>query len=303
MPRMPRLHVNDAYYHVLARGNNKQDIFHGDADYRLYLGLLGKYGARHGVTTHAYALMPNHVHLLVQVGTKPLYRLMHVLQQTYTQAHNKEHQRVGHLFQGRYKAFLIDDEAYLLALVRYIHLNPVEAGLCADPLHYRWSSHRHYMTGHGEGRVETGFIKAVMAEYGDRAIGDYQLLAQRPPRDPAPGTAKPPAGATGKSDSMSLDGLLRAVATVTGIAPAAITGPGKGRRVVAARRLFAYYASHQGGFPMVGIASCLRKSPASVSMAVKYVNERLAGGDGAWSAWVQAVATGLGPDGTHFALP
>lgn len=296
MPRTPRTHADNAYYHVLARGNNKQDIFRKDADYRLYLSLLDKYSSRHCVTVHAYALLPNHIHLLVQIGTEPLSRLMHVLQQTYTQAHNREYKRVGHLFQGRYKAMLVQDDAYLLALVRYIHMNPVEAGLCKAPSDYRWSSHRHYMRGQGVGRVETGFVKSVMGEYGTREIDGYFLLPQKPPRTetvdltlPQPACPKPAHPKASAPESVPFDELLRAVVAVTGIAPAAITGPGKERSIVRARRLFAYYAAYLGGHTMVEIASYLHKSNSLISIAASDVSRKIQKGDRAWAAEVQAV--------------
>ncbi len=294
MPRMPRTHVDNAYYHVVARGNNKQNIFLKDADYRLYLSLLDKYSSKHGVVVHAYALLPNHVHLLVQIGTEPLSHLMKVLQQTYTQAHNKEYKRVGHLFQGRYQAMLVEDETYLLALVKYIHMNPVEAGLCTDPLDYRWSSHRHYMRGYGPGRVETGFIKSVMAEYGSREIDGYILLPEKPLRTKivAPEAVK----RRPLSGSVPPKKLLKAVATVTGIAPVAITGPGKGRSIVRARRLFAYCAAYLGGHSMTEIATYLNKCDSLVSIAAAHVSRKIENKDRAWLADVKAVDAQLTRD-------
>ncbi|MDQ7792156.1 MAG: transposase [Clostridia bacterium] len=105
------------------------------------LSLLDKYIPLNGAVLHGYVLMPNHIHLILQAGARPLSKLMQVVQQTYTQGFNKRYERVGHVFQGRYKAFLIDEESYLLALIRYIHLNPVRANICATPEQYPWSSH------------------------------------------------------------------------------------------------------------------------------------------------------------------
>lgn len=172
MPRRPRLHVEGGFYHVIARGDNKEVTFIVPDDYSGYLSLLDKYGPRNDITLHGYALMPNHIHLIAQTGSKPLAKFMQVVQQTYTQGFNKRHERVGHVFQGRYKAFLIDEEAYLLALVRYVHLNPVRAKLCTSPDDYPWSSHRHYMSGQGFGRVETGFIRDILSSYGCNTIMD-----------------------------------------------------------------------------------------------------------------------------------
>src|SRR5436309_10951023 len=93
--------------------------------------------------------MDNHVHLAIETGDAPLSRIMAGLQSSYTQAFNRRYRRVGHLFQGRYKAFLIEKDRYGLALLRYIHENPVKAGIVAAPQEYAWSSDRHYRRGKG----------------------------------------------------------------------------------------------------------------------------------------------------------
>jgi REP element-mobilizing transposase RayT len=136
MARRPRLFAPGLLYHVIARGNQRQLTFLGEDDYRAYSRRLALYRARHGVTLLAYCLMPNHVHLLARTGDVPLAKFMQGLQQSYTQWFNRLHGKVGHVFQGRYRAIVCDSEAYLLTLVRYIHLNPVRAGLVADPDQY-----------------------------------------------------------------------------------------------------------------------------------------------------------------------
>ena len=142
MARRPRLFAPGLLYHVIARGNQRQATFLGDADYDAYLHRLAVYRARYGVSLHAYCLMPNHVHLLARTGTAPLAKFMQGLQQSYTQWFNRVHEKVGHVFQGRYRAIVCDSDEYLVTLVRYIHLNPVRAGLAPEPHLYRYSGHR-----------------------------------------------------------------------------------------------------------------------------------------------------------------
>lgn len=145
MPRKPRLHYPGALYHVILRGNACQDIFFEDRDrYRLYL-LLQEGVERFGHRILAFCLMTNHMHLAIQVGNVPLSRILQNLSFRYTRWVNWRLGRVGHLFQGRYKAFVVDDEAYLLELVAYLHLNPVRSGLVKDAADYPWSSHRAYL--------------------------------------------------------------------------------------------------------------------------------------------------------------
>ena len=145
MARKPRLHYPGALYHVMLRGNGGQDIFFDPGDrYHLYL-LLQEGIARYGHRIHAFCCMTNHLHLAVQVAEVPLSRVMQNLAFRYTRWVNRRQGKSGHLFQGRYKAILVDQDAYLLELTRYIHLNPVRAGLVRDPAAYPWSGHRVYL--------------------------------------------------------------------------------------------------------------------------------------------------------------
>ena len=140
MARRARIHYPGAVYHVMLRGNGGQDIFVDDSDRIRFYDLLEEGVRRFDVRIAALCLMSNHVHLVVQVAEVPLSRLIQNVSFRYTRYRNAKERRTGHLFQGRYRAILIDAEAYLLELVRYIHLNPVRAGLVKDPEDYRWSS-------------------------------------------------------------------------------------------------------------------------------------------------------------------
>jgi len=144
MGRKPRLHYPGALYHVILRGNAREKIFFANSDrHRFYL-FLQQGAERYRFRIHAFCLMTNHIHLALQVGDIPLSRIMQGLVGRYTRWINWRKSRVGHLFQGRYKAVLVDANAYLLELVRYIHLNPVRAEMVNDPAEYPWSSHRAY---------------------------------------------------------------------------------------------------------------------------------------------------------------
>ena len=145
MARKPRVHVVGGLYHVMLRGNGGEDIFFSDDDrYHFYL-LIQEGAERFGHRIHAFCLMDNHVHLAVQVAEVSLSKIVQNLSFRYTRWVNKERVRVGHLFQGRYKAILVDADAYLLELVRYIHLNPVRARMVREPSAYAWSGHLAYL--------------------------------------------------------------------------------------------------------------------------------------------------------------
>jgi len=144
MARKTRIHYPGAVYHVILRGNAGQNVFREDQDYLRFNRLIGEGHNLYKHRIHAFCLMPNHVHLVIQVEETPLSKIMQNLSQRYTSWFNRKNAVSGHVFQGRYKANLIDADPYLLEVIRYIHLNPVRAGLTSFPEHYPWSSDRSY---------------------------------------------------------------------------------------------------------------------------------------------------------------
>lgn len=145
MARKPRIHYPGAVYHVMLRGNAGQPVFFDDRDrYRLYL-ILQYVVERFGCRVHGFCFMTNHVHLVFQTSNIPLSRIMQNLSLRFTKWINFTQARTGHVFQGRYKALLLDADTYLLELVRYVHLNPVRAGMVASPDEYPWSGHHGYI--------------------------------------------------------------------------------------------------------------------------------------------------------------
>jgi REP element-mobilizing transposase RayT len=176
MPRPPRLEFSGAVYHVIARGNEQRDVFRNDSDRELYLRRLAHYRDRFRFRLYAYCLMSNHVHLALETGPVHLSRIVLALHGSYAQAFNHRHERVGHLFQGRYKAFLVQKTSYLLALVRYIHENPVKAGLVSEPRLYRWSSDRFYQGANAPDWLDTrGLFQLLGADPG-RAARRYRTF-------------------------------------------------------------------------------------------------------------------------------
>lgn len=145
MARRPRGLLVHTFLHVAAKGNRGLPIYLRDSDYQFFLGCLQHYAAQHSVRVHAYCLMTNHFHLLLEVGSVPVSRLMHILLLRQAQYINRVYSYSGHLFKDRYWSRPCSRDEYLLAVLRYIHLNPVRAGLVSHPDQYRWSSHRVYL--------------------------------------------------------------------------------------------------------------------------------------------------------------
>jgi len=155
MARLPRFVIPGQPQHVIQRGNDRQDIFRAEGDYRFYLEKLSAAATKHRCDIHAYVLMTNHVHLLVTPhGEDGIGKMMQMLGRYYVQYFNYSYKRTGTLWEGRYKATLIDSEQYLLTCMRYIELNPVRAqNMVNHPAEYPWSSYHRNASGKEDGLV------------------------------------------------------------------------------------------------------------------------------------------------------
>jgi len=142
MARPLRIEYSGAVYHITSRGNEKKSIFKNDGDRKLFLDILTKVNKRFNWVCHAYVLMDNHYHLIIETPDGNLSKGMRQLNGIYTQTFNKRHDRVGHIFQGRYKAILIQKESHLLEVCRYVVLNPVRSNSVKSPHAWEWSSYR-----------------------------------------------------------------------------------------------------------------------------------------------------------------
>ncbi|MGN0328670.1 MAG: transposase [Lachnospira sp.] len=143
--RKHRIWYPNAIYHIVDRGIHRQEIFQEPADYFHYLEILKNVQEIYPFEIHAFCLMPNHIHMLIGTQEDPIWDIMKRQIQLYTQYFNFAHSYSGHLFEGRYKSFLIQDDNYFLQTGRYIHLNPVKANIVVRPENYRYSSFRTYM--------------------------------------------------------------------------------------------------------------------------------------------------------------
>lgn len=166
MSRPLRLEFPGAVYHVTSRGNARQAIVVDDTDRARFLAILTHVVDRFGWLCHAYCLMDNHYHLLIETPQANLSRGMRQLNGLYTQAYNRRHGREGHLFQGRFKAILVEKDTHLLELCRYVVLNPVRANLVRHPRQWRWSSYRATV---GEIEVPRGLtVDWILEQFGRR---------------------------------------------------------------------------------------------------------------------------------------
>ncbi len=223
MPRQQRLVVPDVPLHVIQRGNDRMACFRQERDYLVYLALLQQASKKFECAVHSYCLMTNHIHLLLTPGfSDASAALMHGLAHRYAQYFNREHQRTGTLWDGRYRSCLVESSSYVLACYRYIELNPVRAGMVSHPKAYPWSSYAANSGARTDQLISPHpeFTALGPAAYGDLigAAVESTLLMQI--RD-----------ATNSGYPLATESFKRELGTVTGRK----TGPGRAGRPVKSR--------------------------------------------------------------------
>jgi putative transposase len=282
MPRHPRVHAEGLLYHVMARGNDGQKIFVSESDYQAFIEGLRTVRQRYPFSLYAYALMPNHFHLLLEVHRFPTARILQSLLTGYARRFNKVHRRRGHLFEGRYKAIVCDRDSYLLELVRYIHLNPVRASLVKRPGRWQWSGHGEYLGKQKRELIDSGPVIGQLrtpARYEafirDGAKVNYR--AEWHPGDGAPflGPGRfvkkiaqesiPPTS----SRRITLKDLVKSAAAKSGLSTEILLRKGRLGRVVNARDRFVRDAVLQHGYLACQVASFLNCHPSNVSRALQ----------------------------------
>ncbi len=169
MARPLRIEYKGAFYHVMNRGNARQNIFKHPRDYEAFIKVLIESIKLWDIKIHAFALLPNHYHMLIETPLGNLSRAMRHINGVYTQRFNRQYNRDGHVFRGRYKSILVEEEAYLLELLRYIHRNPIKAGLSRYPEKYKWSSHKDYLGSEERQWLSTHYILSYFGKRRNRS--------------------------------------------------------------------------------------------------------------------------------------
>jgi REP element-mobilizing transposase RayT len=285
MARKPRIHYPGAVYHVILRGNAGQPIFFDERDrYRFYLFMqyvVEKFACR----IHGFCCMTNHSHLVIQTSDIPLSQIMQNLSLRYTKWINYTQSRTGHVFQGRYKALLLDADAYLLELVRYIHLNPVRAQMTASPDDYPWSGHRSYLGKEVLPWLTTDLVLSMFSSDIKKARRDYasfvaegigdarrdefhsgtfegRILGDDIFTDEALRRANQP-----QVLDYSLSDLLDVVCRRFGITEEQLKFPGKARPYAEARALIALFVLEMPGLSLTELGRMLNRDIASLGRA------------------------------------
>lgn len=166
MPRQQRLKSKSGYYHVMLRGNEKKNIFNSDEDKQYFMETVYKKKQGDRFYLHAFCLMDNHIHLMLSEGVEDIAKAMKRVTVSYVYYFNKKYKRVGHLFQDRFKSEVVEQDSYVLSLARYIHQNPVKAGMVKKASDYNWSSYNCYLDEENKFRkvLETEIILGLFSE-------------------------------------------------------------------------------------------------------------------------------------------
>jgi REP element-mobilizing transposase RayT len=276
----------------MLRGNAGQDIFIASDDRRRIYDLLAEGTERFGHRVHGFCLMSNHIHLVVQLGEVALSRPMQNLAFRYAQGFNRRHGRGGHLFQSRFKAILVDADSYLLELVRYVHLNPVRAGLVRHPEDYPWSGHRAYLGEETLPWLTTDWIlgqfdrrlaraRSLYRDFlrdgeGEGRRDDFHWGSDGDPRvladdDYLQGLAPPAEYPAVRPD---LEQLVAGVAALYGVRPAALAGPSRARHLAEARAIVAWLARESGVATMAEAAVRFGRDASALSHALRRIDRR-----------------------------
>lgn len=292
MARPRRLEAPGVVYHVVVRGNERRAVFRDDSDRVRYLGRLAHYREKFGFRLLAFCLMDNHVHLAMETSRHPLSRIMAGVQFTYTQYFNRRYRRVGHLFQGRYKAFIVDRDAYLLALVRYIHENPVKAKIVERPEDYRWSSDRYYRKGKSPEWLDQEVVLGMLGRPRREALRRYRAfmggeIEKRYEEIRALGQVV-------KGDEefakvvfqhavepepvlrwLTEEKVTRAAAKAVGLEVAQLRAPGRRRDLSRARAVAAYAAKRYGGISFDRMGRYLGRDGSTLVRDVGHLEKQL----------------------------
>lgn len=288
MPRPPRLHVPGGCYHAILRGNHQEPLFGTARDRQVLNEIVADVLNRMNARIHAFCWMSNHLHLLIQVAERPLGEIMQCIAMRYSRYRHKVLDTTGHLFERRYKAKLIDVDEYFLTLLRYIHMNPVKAGIAAHPSDYRWSGHRAYLgietipwltTTFGLSMFSANVLSARKAYRAfvldDVSDGDDEALSEtaHPEDSRVIGTdefvSSLPAPVHRPKSSLSLEQLAAAVCAEFEISPGLLRSKCAARHLTPIRLHLLDRAVHERIATLSEVARFLYRSPSTLARLSK----------------------------------
>ncbi|NLB35580.1 MAG: hypothetical protein GX817_07235 [Elusimicrobia bacterium] len=291
MPRQARIDIEGGLYHVFNRGIRKENIFRDDSDYSFFLDSLSKTYSKYSFDLYAYALMPNHFHLLIERASDPLSLVMKSISVRYAAYFNRKYSRTGHLFQGRFSSILCSKETYLIKLIKYIHLNPVRAGFVEKPSEWKWSSYDDYLGKRKNTLVNTDAFFDLISLSGRR--GEFSNIMKGisilNEEELYPAGSLPVLGdaefkksvlkrkryrrKTLESERLPLSKLAVRIAEEFDISTADLKIKKGSKKITEARSFFCYIASRYCGHTNVNIAKYIKKDYSTVSHALTRISK------------------------------
>lgn len=271
MARALRRDIEGSFHHVMVRGNGGQNIFKDIEDRERFLEILKHAKTVHRFRLYAYCLMSNHVHLLLRVGTSSLSYTMQRILTTYARSFNIRHKKIGHLFQGRFKSIPCTKDSYLLELVRYIHRNPIRAGVIQNIAECRWTGHQEYLGTSRRGLIDPLFILKILANNSDAAQGIYLTFVSKAEKPAITGVSISPITQRSLPHNIDKPGLkadtLQSLADQIcknhNIKTSLLCGASKVRRLTPIRKKFIAAAIQTGHSPS-SIARFLNRSHTAI---------------------------------------
>jgi putative transposase len=302
MPRRPRVFVDGAIYHVYCRTGRGEHIFRDDEEADAFVDVLRDVKRRDDMTILAWCLMSNHYHLVVRTALVPLWRSMRLVQGRFAKGYNRRHEVYGSVWQGRYKAMLVQPGQYLHRVIAYVHLNPVAAGVVKDPIQYPRSGHREILRSgggqalvdvdevlslFGESRAEgvrayiSGLPMGARSQWGEGepeklpwwkgTVADGKLAIRGGPRLDALGASSEPAVA-----ALAVEDFVIAAANALGVEVGQITGPRSSHELTRAREMMAVLGVERYRIRVSDLAERLARNPSVVSRWVSTAGSRRA---------------------------
>jgi REP element-mobilizing transposase RayT len=264
-------------YHITLRANRGTTLFHDRRDRLALNKAVGKATARYDSEIHAFCWMTNHLHVLLRVGEPPVHRTVHHFATAFARVLNRKYDHAGHVFQGRYWSELVATDSYLLTVTRYIHQNPVAAGLVNAAESYEWSSHRDYIDGNRFTWLVTDFVLRTLDANRPAAVATLRALVDGPVRsgDPppdAPWTSLEPKRSN--PSSANFNKLVRRTCLRFGVTEHDLRSRSKARELSTARAWLARQARTEGIATMSETAAYLQRSRQALSALVLRSNDK-----------------------------
>lgn len=287
MGRPIRVHVDGGIYHVIMRGNAREAIFFDSDDRRQLNQIIAEGLGRYDCRLHAFCWMTNHIHAAIQVSDRPLSEFMCWSASRYARFINRKRGRTGHVFERRHKAFHVKDDAYLLGLVKYIHLNPVRAGLVSSPENYLWSSHRAYLGMQKNGWVTTRGVLSCFAgsatvarecyrEFMDQNQSwhpnenDNSTEIEIMPLKSGELSMRPRHDHTEEGVGKCLGELVTEYCSMHNLNPAVLMGRGREREAARVRAMISHQAITSGICTLKDLAQYFGRAPEVISRGMKH---------------------------------